>query len=121
KLSPFLLAAAVAETGDQGLSLGNLLRAATRFPLGPGEVRMIGWTDDEVDQWKVTPWASQSAQRSLVIAHLAQPTLPPLGFDTNLAYAPRGANIDDNFPWDLTDPDADVIDADNTDSNNTDI
>ncbi len=113
KLSPSLLAAAVAETGDQGLSLGNMLHAATRFPLGPGEVRMIGWTDDEVDQWKVTPWASQAAQRSLVIAHLAQPTLPALGFDTNLAYTPRGSNIDDgNFSWELTEPLIDNNDSD---------
>lgn len=94
KLTPALLDAALQELAPPGLSLGSLFRAATRYPLGPGEVRMVGWTAEAVDQWKVFPVASQSDQRSLVIAHLAQPNLPNLGFDTNLAYAPRDAKLD---------------------------
>lgn len=93
--TPALLDFALQEIAPPGLSLGSLFRAATRYPLGPGEVRMVGWTDEALDQWKVLPVASQSAQRSLVIAHLAQPMLPALGFDTNLAYPPRNSKPED--------------------------
>jgi hypothetical protein len=95
KLTPALLDAALQEIAPSGLSLGSLFRAATRYPLGPGEVRMVGWTDDAVDQWNVIPVPSQSGQRSLVVAHLATPQLPTVAFDTNLAYPPRNGKPDD--------------------------
>lgn len=96
KLTPELLDSALQEIAPPGLSLGSLFRAATRYPIGPGEVRMVGWTDEAVDQWDVLPAASQSEQRSLVIAHLAQPMLPAVGFDNNLAYPPRNSKPEDN-------------------------
>jgi hypothetical protein len=104
RLSPELLDAALMDAQDVGLSLGSLFRAVTQYPLGPGEIRMIGWTDDAIDQWQVYPAASQSDQRSLVIAHLVQPAWPALGFDTNLAYPPRGSREDDRDQGTTNDP-----------------
>ena len=97
-LTPALLDSALQDIAPPGLSLGSLFRAATRYPLGPGEVRLVGWTAEAVDQWQVFPIASQSAQRSLVIAHLAQPVLPALSFDTNLAYPPTRSSNSDSRP-----------------------
>lgn len=116
KLEPALLDSALQEISPTGLSLGSMFRAATRYPLGPGEVRMIGWTDEVVEEWKVYPVASQSAQRSLVLAHLAQPDLPALGFDTNLAYPPRNSRPDDKTPPTGTDVDFKTTDADSQDT-----
>ncbi|MDP1560463.1 MAG: hypothetical protein Q8M16_03610 [Pirellulaceae bacterium] len=117
RLTPALLDLALQEIAPPGLSLGSLFRAATRYPLGPGEVRMVGWTDEALDQWKVLPVASQSAQRSLVIAHLAQPMLPALGFDTNLAYPPRNSKPEDGPTID--EPTLDDTETDDTKINAT--
>lgn len=87
KFSNELLAAAVRENAVDGLGLGNLFRAVLRQPLGPEEVRLVAWTDDAVHQWEIQPAASQSDHRSLVLAHLRAPQLPPLGYDQNLAYS----------------------------------
>lgn len=90
-----------------GLSLGRLFGIATRYPLGPGEVRLVGWSDKIRGEWDVIPKASQAAQRSLVLAHLAPPQLPALGFDRNLAYPPRAEETDQENPaadpWDFSD------------------
>lgn len=116
KLESALLDSALQEISPPGLSLGSMFRAATRYPLGPGEVRMIGWTDEVVEEWKVYPVASQSAQRSLVLAHLAQPDLPALGFDTNLAYPPRNSRPEEESTQEGSDTDLDTTDTDSQDS-----
>ncbi|MBL8892143.1 MAG: hypothetical protein JNL67_19360 [Planctomycetaceae bacterium] len=116
KLESGLLDSALQEISPPGLSLGSMFRAATRYPLGPGEVRMVGWTDEVVEQWKVYPVASQSSQRSLVLAHLVQPDLPALGFDTNLAYPPRNSQRKDDSLLDGVELDASETDSESQDN-----
>jgi len=89
-----LLLAAVRHNAPAGLGLGNLFRAVLRHPLGPHEVRLVAWTDDPVHQWEIQPAASQADHRSLVLAHLRAPQLPPLGYDQNLAYLPLKPTTD---------------------------
>lgn len=90
KLSMPLMRAAVKESmlADE-INLGQLFRVASRYVLGPDEMRLIAWTDNQIDQWQVTPKVSQQEHSSLVLQHLRLPQLPPLSKDTNLAYPPK--------------------------------
>lgn len=71
------------------LNLGRFSRISCQFPLGPGEVRMIAWSDDPIDNFAVTPSASQVNVRNFIVGQLARPALPGLGRDQNLAYKPK--------------------------------
>jgi len=95
---------------DQELSLGRLFRVVSKFPLGPGEARLVGWSDDRIDQWQVTPSASQFQQRNLVIGHLASPDLPGLMYDKNLAYTRKSAKNEQGDAIDAIDA-IDAMDA----------
>lgn len=102
-LTRALLLAAVRESAPEGLGLGQLFRAVLRQPLGPNEVRLVAWTDDAAHQWEIQPLASQSDHRSLVLAHLRAPQLPPLGYDQNLAYLPTKPTSDTDVEGEATD------------------
>ncbi|MEX2357242.1 MAG: hypothetical protein WEE51_02865, partial [Pirellulaceae bacterium] len=51
--------------------------------LKPGETRLIGWTDQDVDNLEVYPSASQQQIRTLLVAHLTNPPLPEPQGDVN--------------------------------------
>lgn len=50
---------------------------------------MIAWSDDPIDNFAVTPSASQVNVRNFIVGQLARPALPGLGRDQNLAYKPK--------------------------------
>lgn len=77
-----------ARLGD-GINLGRFSRIAANYPLGPGEVRLFGWSIDKIHDVKIEPDASQSDVRNFVVAHLRRPALPQIESDINLAYSPR--------------------------------
>ena len=59
--------------------------AADRLRLLPGDVRLIGWTDQKLPGMKIRPEAPQNVTYTLVLAHLARGPLPPARPDRNLA------------------------------------
>ncbi len=59
----------------------NLARDPRR--IGPGEVRMIGWTDVELPGMTVAPAAAQTVCRTLVVSHLRYGPLPAPTPDVN--------------------------------------
>jgi hypothetical protein len=79
------------ETQEPGLNearirLTRLARlAADRLRLLPGDVRMIGWTDQRLPGMKIRPEAPQNVTYTLVLAHLARGHLSPARPDRNLA------------------------------------
>jgi len=59
--------------------------AADRLRLLPGDVRLIGWTDERLPGMKIHPDAPQNRTYTLVLAHLARGPLPNVRPDKNLA------------------------------------
>jgi hypothetical protein len=59
--------------------------AAKRLRLLPGDVRLIGWTDQKLPGLRIRPEAPQNATYTLVLAHLRRGQLPPVRPDTNVA------------------------------------
>lgn len=51
--------------------------------LRPGETRLIGWTDEDMENLAVSPSASQEQLRALLVAHLTNPPLPEPQGDIN--------------------------------------
>lgn len=57
---------------DGMINLGEMLEVATEtLELGRGEMRLVGWTDQELGGISIDPVASQTVQRTLVVVHLA--------------------------------------------------
>ena len=77
--------------------------AADRLRLLPGDVRLIGWTDQRLPGMRFKPEAAQNRTYTLVLAHLAHGKLPTAQPDRNLA--------EDFIDPDLLDPksDADLL------------
>ncbi|MEQ8785458.1 MAG: hypothetical protein RIC55_04135 [Pirellulaceae bacterium] len=76
-----------ADENSEVVSLWRLLDLATRrLRLLPGEVRLIGWTDDSLRGVEFHPDASQVTARTLVLAHLRPAELPPARPDVNRNY-----------------------------------
>ena len=66
------------------LGLWRLIEVATsKLPIAPGEVRLIGWNDDDLPGMTISPQASQTHVRSLIIAHLRRGPLPDPRPDAN--------------------------------------
>jgi hypothetical protein len=86
--------------------------AADRLRLLPGDVRLIGWTDERLPGMKIRPEAPQNRTYTLVVAHLARGPLPVAKPDKNLAEDFIDPAVLDPPP----DPDApaDGIDRDTT-------
>lgn len=59
--------------------------AAQQLRLLPGDVRLIGWTDQSLPGMHISPEAPQNATYTLVIAHLARGSLPTPKPDRNVA------------------------------------
>jgi hypothetical protein len=69
-----------------GIRLTRLARLASdRLRLLPGDVRLIGWTDQRIPGMKIRPEAPQNRTYTLVLAHLTRGSLPPPRPDRNLA------------------------------------
>jgi hypothetical protein len=69
-----------------GIRLTRLARlAADRLRLLPGDVRLVGWTEQRLPGMKISPEAPQNRTYTLVLAHLARGTLPAVRPDKNLA------------------------------------
>jgi hypothetical protein len=100
-------------TAKSRIRLTALTRlAADRLRLLPGDVRLIGWTDERLPGMKIRPDAPQNRTYTLVLAHLARGSLPDAKPDRNLAED----FIDPKVLETPTDPDApaDGIDRDTT-------
>jgi hypothetical protein len=59
--------------------------AAARLRLLPGDVRLIGWTDQRLPGMRIRPEAPQNTTYTLVLAHLVRGNLPPVRPDRNVA------------------------------------
>lgn len=69
-----------------GIRLTRLARlAADRLRLLPGDVRLVGWTDQRLPGMKISPEAPQNRTYTLVLAHLTRGLLPAARPDKNLA------------------------------------
>jgi hypothetical protein len=69
-----------------GIRLTRLARLASdRLRLLPGDVRLVGWTDQRIPGMHIRPEAPQNRTYTLVLAHLAHGSLPPPRADRNLA------------------------------------
>jgi hypothetical protein len=76
-----------AADGAELLDLSELRRLAVeQLALDVDEVRLIAWTADELAGFRVTPRASQTIQRTFVLAHLRPPSLPVPQPDKNSRY-----------------------------------
>jgi hypothetical protein len=70
----------------RGIRLTRLARLASdRLRLLPGDVRLVGWTDQRLPGMHIRPEAPQNRTFTLVLAHLARGPLPPARPDRNLA------------------------------------
>lgn len=59
------------------VSVGRLVDLASQgIKLGRGDVRMIGWTDEELPGMKIHPAAAQETRRTMFLVHLRRGTLP---------------------------------------------
>ena len=67
------------------LTLGRLFElACQRGGLGNGDLRLIGWSDQELPGLNISPEASQKVLRTMVLVHLTRGKLPAAKRDTNL-------------------------------------
>ncbi len=67
------------------LTLGRLFGlACQRGGLGKGDVRLVGWTDQDLPGLTIRPGASQKVFRTMVLVHLKRGKLPTARRDTNL-------------------------------------
>jgi hypothetical protein len=69
---------------EGNVGLGRLVELATRdLRTRAGEVRLIGWTDDELPGVEIYPRASQTVVRAFVLVHLRPGRLPVPRRDLN--------------------------------------
>ncbi len=67
------------------LSLGRLFELACQpGGLGKGEMRLVGWSDQDLPGITIHPKASQKVLRTMVLVHLKQGKYPEVRPDTNL-------------------------------------
>ena len=82
--------------------LTGLARLATQqLRLVPGDVRLVGWTDEVLDGMQISPAAPQNTTYTLVLAHLVRGALPPVVPDENVAedyFEPALFETDPNDP-----------------------
>jgi hypothetical protein len=73
-------------TDSVGIRLTRLARLASdRLRLLPGDVRLVGWTDQRMPAMRIRPEAPQNRTYTLVLAHLSRGSLPSPRPDRNLA------------------------------------
>jgi hypothetical protein len=74
------------QSGKARIRLTALARLASdRLRLLPGDVRLIGWTEQRLPGMKIRPEAPQNRTYTLVLAHLARGKLPTARPDSNVA------------------------------------
>lgn len=67
------------------INLGRLADLALRrMQLGIGDVRLVGWTDQELAGIQFNPIAAQNDSRTLVVCHLRRGSLPAIERDANV-------------------------------------
>jgi hypothetical protein len=59
--------------------------ATQQLRLIPGDVRLIGWTEEVLEGMQISPAAPQNKTYTLVLAHLVRGALPPVVPDKNVA------------------------------------
>ncbi|MCA9214050.1 MAG: hypothetical protein KDB27_13355 [Planctomycetales bacterium] len=78
------------------LRLRNLLEMAlSRARLNDGDVRMTGWTDEELPGLVISPRASQTTSRTVFVANLRYGVFPAPRSDANLLTRVRTADDDE--------------------------
>jgi hypothetical protein len=66
------------------VSLGQLFERASRgLQLGPGEIRLIGWTAQEMPGITIDPSSAQALRRTMFLVHLRRGALPEPRPDVN--------------------------------------
>jgi len=79
-----VLSQALSELSGSTAHLAGVFNCvAANLKLGPGEVRLIGYTDQKLDQSKYNPAATQANHNLLVVVHLRHADLPECGPDVN--------------------------------------
>ncbi|MEY4180585.1 MAG: hypothetical protein RLY70_4159 [Planctomycetota bacterium] len=75
-----------AGSGESGeINLGRLADLALRrMVLGVGDVRLVGWTGDELPGIQFSPVAAQNASRTLIVCHLRRGPWPAIERDINV-------------------------------------
>ncbi|QDV24102.1 hypothetical protein [Aureliella helgolandensis] len=63
---------------------GVMLEVLRKTPLMPGQMRLIGYTDDHPGQLNIIPTQDQLDVRCVVVAHLLPQTLGPITPDANI-------------------------------------
>lgn len=71
------------------IRLGGLAYQAVQKPLGKGEIRLIGWTDQNLSQLEVQPALTQTNQRTMVVTQLRSTDIPSFEMDKNMALASK--------------------------------
>jgi hypothetical protein len=84
--SPILSNTPAAEDEKEGVRLTRLARLAVdQMRLVPGDVRLIGWTDEALPGLEITPAAPQNMTHTLVLAHLVRGDMPKIRPDATVA------------------------------------
>ena len=77
----------VRESRAGDVSLGRLFDlVAETLELRPGEIRMVGWTKNDLPGLTIAPQASQTDLSTLVLVHLRRGALPGVERDFNSKY-----------------------------------
>ena len=104
-----MLTTALTELRGSSATLAGIFDSvASNLRVGPGEVRLIGHTDQKLDQSKYTPAATQASYNLLVVAHLKHADLPTCRRDlnalsdffrgrSNIDQEEDGSSIEQNF------------------------
>lgn len=70
---------------EREIRLTGLLELATRkLVLFPGDVRLVGWTGEELPGVEFNPTATQTTARTVVVSHLKRGSLPAVERDKNV-------------------------------------
>jgi hypothetical protein len=72
------------ETRSGEVSVGELIDVAARhYRLARSEVRLVGWSDQELPHMSIQPSSAQATRRTLFVVHLRPGPLPPATRDAN--------------------------------------
>ena len=86
---------------DQRFRLGRLLDLCVeKLELGKGEIRLVGWTGQQVAQAVIKPAATQTDQKTLVLVHLQRPKLPKMQRESGVFFDYSKFDFDDFFDED---------------------
>ena len=106
-VSKSMLASALSQIDGTGASLASVFDCvASTLQVGENEVRLIGRTDQQLDQTRYKPSATQAKHNLLVLVHLNHAKLPICKKDENaISDFVRGrSNIDQEEDDDFIDP-----------------